>query len=239
MFEDSTFESQGRIRTRSKRWMVAALGFNGSILAALILIPLIYPSMLPLQSMRYLITTPEAPRTPPALQHRASTPASANVARNILDELRAPRQIPDRFVILRDPAPGDVIAMAGPEQGPGYGTPGGVGDIPFQHPQQRVVGQEQKAIRVSSGTEEGLILFKPIPPYPVIARTMHVEGTVVLAATISKAGTIENLRVVSGPQLLQQAALDAVKTWRYKPYMLDGQPVEVETSVEVVFKMER
>jgi protein TonB len=98
---------------------------------------------------------------------------------------------------------------------------------------------ELKTIRVSSGTEEGLIVSKTIPPYPVIAKTMHVEGTVELAATISKAGTIENLRVISGPVMLQQAALDAVKTWRYKPYMLDGQPVEVETSVNVVFRMER
>jgi protein TonB len=237
MFEDSTFESQGRIRTRSKRWMVAALGFNGSILAALILIPLIYPSVLPLQSMRFFMTAPEAPQAPPILQHRAATPASANAARNILDELRAPRQIPDRIVILRDPAPGDVIAMSSDET-PGNETPGGVGDNPFERPQQRVIRQEQKAIRVSSGTEAGMKTYGPIPQYPVIARTMHVEGTVVLAATISKAGTIENLRVVSGPQLLQQAALDVVKTWRYKPYMLDGQPVEVETSVEVVFRIQ-
>jgi protein TonB len=68
---------------------------------------------------------------------------------------------------------------------------------------------------------------------------MGVQGTVVLAATISKAGTIENLRVVSGPAVLQEAALAAVKTWRYRPYMLDGQPVEVETSVNVVFRIDR
>jgi len=73
----------------------------------------------------------------------------------------------------------------------------------------------------------------------MIAKTMRVEGTVELAATISKSGTIENLRVMSGPVMLQQAAVDAVKTWRYRPYMLDGQPVEVETSVNVVFRMQR
>jgi protein TonB len=84
-----------------------------------------------------------------------------------------------------------------------------------------------------------MIVSRTIPSYPIIARTTHVEGTVVLAATISKAGTIENLRVVSGPAMLQQAAVDAVKTWRYKPYVLDGQPVEVETSVQVVFKLQR
>jgi len=63
------------------------------------------------------------------------------------------------------------------------------------------------------------------------------RGTVVLQATISRNGTIENLRVASGSPLLQQAALDAVAQWRYKPYLLDGQPVEVETTVEVQFKL--
>ena len=68
---------------------------------------------------------------------------------------------------------------------------------------------------------------------------MRLEGTVVLAATISKAGTIENLRVVSGPAMLQQAALDAVKTWQYRPYLLNGQPVEVETTINVIFTLSR
>ena len=87
--------------------------------------------------------------------------------------------------------------------------------------------------------EEGLLIRKTIPVYPPIGLAMHAQGTVVLVATISKAGNIENLRVISGPAVLQQAALDAVSTWRYKPYMLDGEPVEVETTVNVVFTMGR
>ncbi len=86
---------------------------------------------------------------------------------------------------------------------------------------------------------EGLILQKTKPVYPPIAIAAHAQGTVVLAATISKGGTIENLRVVSGPAMLQQAAVDAVRTWRYRPYLLDGQPVEVETTVNVVFTLGR
>jgi protein TonB len=66
-----------------------------------------------------------------------------------------------------------------------------------------------------------------------------MQGTVVLAATISKNGTIENLRVTSGPEGLQQAAVDAVRTWRYRPYLLDGQPVEVETTINVIFTLDR
>jgi protein TonB len=86
---------------------------------------------------------------------------------------------------------------------------------------------------------EGLLISKNIPVYPRIAVAMHAEGTVVLQATISKAGTIENLRVVSGPPVLQQSAIDAVKTWRYRPYLLGGEPVEVETTVNVIFTLGR
>ena len=78
-----------------------------------------------------------------------------------------------------------------------------------------------------------------MPVYPVIAKATGTSGTVTLAAVISKTGTIENLRVISGPMMLQQAALDAVRTWLYHPYLLDGQPVEVETTVNVIFTMQR
>jgi periplasmic protein TonB len=76
-----------------------------------------------------------------------------------------------------------------------------------------------------------------VPQYPAIAKAARIQGTVVLQATISKAGGIENLRVVSGPPMLQQAAMDAVRSWRYKPYLLNGDPVEVETTVNVVFNL--
>jgi protein TonB len=94
-------------------------------------------------------------------------------------------------------------------------------------------------IHVSSTAEEALITGKTMPVYPPIARAARVEGTVRLAATISKTGNIENLRVTSGPAMLQQAALDAVRSWRYRPYILDGQPVEVETTVDVIFTLSR
>ena len=82
-----------------------------------------------------------------------------------------------------------------------------------------------------------MLLDKITPQYPAIAKAARIQGTVVLQATISKSGSIENLRVVSGPPMLQQAAMDAVRTWRYKPYLLNGDPVEVETTVNVVFNL--
>ena len=78
---------------------------------------------------------------------------------------------------------------------------------------------------------------EPIPTYPPIARAAHVSGTVVLHAIISKTGTIKNLQVISGPEMLRASAVDAVRTWRYKPYILNGEPTEVDTTVSVNFNM--
>jgi TonB family protein len=100
--------------------------------------------------------------------------------------------------------------------------------------------QESQSIRkigISGGVAAGLLLEKSPPVYPPIAKAAHISGTVVLQAAISKTGIAEDLRVISGPPLLQQAAIDAVKTWRYRPYMLAGQPVRVETTVNVIFTL--
>ena len=94
-----------------------------------------------------------------------------------------------------------------------------------------------KRITVSAGVIAGNKISGMTPVYPAVAKAAGVQGTVVLQGTISKEGTVENLQVVSGPPLLQQAALDAVKTWRYKPYLLLGQPVTVETQINVIFAL--
>jgi protein TonB len=98
--------------------------------------------------------------------------------------------------------------------------------------------QTQGPVRISGMVVEGLLIDKRMPVYPAIAKATGTQGNVVLAASISRIGTIENLRVISGPQMLQQAAIDAVKAWRYRPYLLSGEPVEVETTVNVVFKLQ-
>jgi protein TonB len=94
-----------------------------------------------------------------------------------------------------------------------------------------------KKLTISSGVMQGMLLQKTPPVYPPIAKAARVSGTVVLQATISKTGAIENLHVLSGPAMLQQAALDAVRSWRYRPYLLNGDPVEVETTVNVIFTL--
>jgi protein TonB len=90
-------------------------------------------------------------------------------------------------------------------------------------------------ISLPSGVASGLLIQKTQPVYPLIAKTGQVSGTIVLAATISKTGNVENLRVVSGPVMLRMSAVNAVRTWRFKPYMLYNQPTAFETTINVHF----
>jgi protein TonB len=92
-------------------------------------------------------------------------------------------------------------------------------------------------VHVSGGVSEGLLLTPIRPIYPAIARAAWVQGTVVMEAVISKAGRIERLRAVSGPEMLRGAALSAVQAARYRPYLLSGEPTEVQTTVTVVFTL--
>ncbi len=94
-----------------------------------------------------------------------------------------------------------------------------------------------RKVYISAGTAVGFLISKPTPTYPPDAKKAHVQGTVVLKAVIDTDGTIKELSVVSGPELLQQAALDAVKQWRYRPYLLNGDPVEVGTTINVIFTL--
>lgn len=92
-------------------------------------------------------------------------------------------------------------------------------------------------IHVRASTMQGMIVHKVQPIYPFIAQKARVEGTVVLRATINKKGNVENLQVVSGPAMLQMSAMDAVQQWKYRPYLLNGEPVAVKTMVNVSYTL--
>jgi periplasmic protein TonB len=237
MFEDSTFESTGRIRTRSRVWGVAAFAINASILGAMVVIPLIYPEALPRHWMNMLLVAPPPPA--PAPKPPEVRPARAFQGRSEFVDmhLTAPRQIPigihQPTGVEADPGP----AIIGLDSGPAI-----PGASPFGRgtSQPHVVSApSQGPQRISRGVAEGMLLDRVMPVYPPIARQAGIQGTVVLEATISTSGTIKDLRVISGPAMLQQAAIDAVSRWRYRPYLLNGQPVEVETTVSVVFNLGR
>jgi len=99
-------------------------------------------------------------------------------------------------------------------------------------------GEIPTHVRVSQGVTSGLLIKKVNPVYPKKARKKHIQGVVTLRAKISKEGDIVDLSVVSGEPMLAKAAVEAVKQWKYKPYFLKGEPVEVETQIMVNFRLE-
>jgi protein TonB len=215
--------------------MIAAFSFNASIVLALVLIPLIYPEAMPRQFMAYLMEAPPPspqPQTKPRIEHATTIESEMRNGQFV-----APRIIPPFIKYVGTPEQMPEISAADFADGP-LGSGNGID--PFRsHGAHPVVHGPTGPVHIPSTLEAGLLLQKNIPAYPPIARATGTQGTVVLEATISKSGTITNLRVTAGPLMLQQAALEAVKTWRYRPYLLDGNPVEVETTVNVVFTLNR
>jgi periplasmic protein TonB len=234
MFEDALLESSNRIKTRSKYWSLVAFVMNCGALVALILWPLLHPEALPIQVMAALLVAPAPPPPPPpqVLQPRV------NVRSEILEnELQAPNKIPTEIKIAREVAQASMVGMEQMADGtPGNGMSGIFGSIGQGHTAV-VTTIRPTGLNISSGVMAGYLIVKIAPQYPAIAKAVRIQGTVVLQATISKAGTIENLRVINGSPMLQQAAIDAVRSWRYRPYLLNAEPVEVETTVNVVFSL--
>jgi protein TonB len=153
------------------------------------------------------------------------------------NQLTAPTKIPHNITMVTEKeAPASNFGVAGME-GMGGGANGVMGSMFGSGNAPKVQAAAPKKVNISAGVAVGMLLQKTSPIYPPIAKAARVSGTVVLQATISKQGTIENLHVVSGPAMLQQSALDAVKQWRYRPYLLNNDPVEVETTVNVIFTL--
>jgi TonB family protein len=96
-----------------------------------------------------------------------------------------------------------------------------------------------RVVKVAPGVIAGQAIDHKKPEYPAEAKAQHIEGAVVLKAIISEEGTVENLQVLSGHKELLTSALDAVKEWRYKPYILNGEPTMVETTITVTYSMEK
>jgi TonB family protein len=94
-----------------------------------------------------------------------------------------------------------------------------------------------KKVRMSQGAMEGSVIYRVEPVYPLAAKRIHLQGEVVLQATVGKDGRIHDLKLQSGDPVLAQAAIGAVQQWRYRPYSLNGDPVEVETTVRIQFRM--
>src|SRR5882672_10974323 len=239
MFEDSLIESGGKLKT--KRLATSVISFFGQflLLGVLILIPLIYTEALPkTQLMTFLVAPPPPPPPPPP--PAAAVVKVVKIQSDLVNgQLRAPTKIPEKVQMIKEEeAP---PAMAGVMGGVPGGVPGGsmggvIGGMINSTAAIPKVATPQR-VRVSGGVSTGLLIRKVQPNYPPLARQARIQGQVVLQAEISKEGAIQNLQLISGHPMLAPAAIEAVKQWRYRPYLLNGEPVAVETQVVVNFTL--
>jgi len=241
MFEDSLIESGNKLKT--KRLSTTILSFFGqfTLIGILILVPLIYTDALPKQQlMTFLVAPPPPPPPPPP----AAAPVKVvKIASEVVNgQLRTPTKIPQKVQMIKEEeAPPDLGAGGVPGDVPG-GIPGGsaggvIGGILSQTNMAVPKVAAPQRVRVSQGVSQGLRIKYVQPTYPPLARQARIQGQVVLHAEISKDGTITNLQLMSGHAMLAPAAIEAVKQWRYKPYLLNGEPVAVETEVVVNFSL--
>ena len=238
MFADSLLDNPRTNRLRRGWTTLASFGLQALVVGALLMLPLIYTQGMPqLQLMAALVAPAPPPGPPPAGAH--PRPASPVVQSNMIGQhLLAPPRIPSSVAPIDETSPPPAL-------NPGSWIPGGTADrsgggsVPYALagppavvvPPPPPVAHPPRVSRMM----EGNLLHKVQPEYPPLARAARIQGSVVLKAIISKEGTIKDLRVINGHPMLVKAALDAVSQWRYRPYYLNNEPVEVETQVTVNF----
>jgi len=250
MFEQSLLDLQGK--TRSTWSVIASFIVQGILLGLLVLIPLIYTDTLPRTTLTSFLVAPPPPPPPP--------PPAAAVVKIVkviprqfdAGRLMAPKAIPKDIAMIKEeelpPQMGAVGVIGGVPGGVPGGTPGGViggiiGSVPTAAPPPPPQIKEApkptgpQRIRVGGNVQQARLVRQPKPVYPPLARQARIQGVVRLTAIIASNGTIQSLQVVSGHPLLVPSALEAVKQWQYQPTLLNGEPVEVITQIDVNFTL--
>jgi periplasmic protein TonB len=244
MFEDSLLESGGRLKT--KRGMTTMFSFllQVFLVGILVLIPLLFTEALPKAALTTFLVAPPPPPPPPPPPAATPVKVVKQIQSDIMNgQLRTPTKIPEKVQMIKEEeSPPPVMSAGGVVGGVPGGVPGGqmggvIGGIISSTPVAVPKVATPQRVRVSQGVSQGLLIKKVQPPYPPLARSARIQGQVVLQAEIAKDGTIQNLRLISGHPMLAPAAIEAVKQWRYKPYFLNGEPVEVETQITVNFTL--
>jgi periplasmic protein TonB len=245
MFEEMVESTVGaKKRTSKPVTVIVSMALQVGFLAVLILIPLIYTEALPKTLMSSILLAPPPPPPPPP------PPAPAQIVHvkpmaHLMDagKLVAPKVIPkDVKIIKEDATPPDMGGISG-------GVPGGVAGGSMGGVLGGVIGGAGSGApppppkptvtrtRVGGAVQNAKLVNRVQPVYPPLARQTRISGTVRLHAIIAKNGTVEQLSVESGHPLLVQSALDAVRQWRYQPTLLNGEPVEVDTEIDVIFSL--
>jgi len=252
MFEQ-TFVNTGKTKTT---WAVFA-SFAGQIVfvGILIILPMIFFEQLPGAQLISSLVAPPPPPPPPPPPAAAPPVKLVKVIPRQFDagRLMAPKSIPKEVATIREdelppPTTGVGGVVGGVPGGVAGGAVGGVlggiiGGVPSAAPppppppKKVEVAAAPQRIRIGGSVQQAKLVRQPHPVYPPLAKQARIQGTVKLTAIISKDGTIQHLEVISGHPLLVPSALEAVKQWVYQPTLLNGEPVEVITQIDVNFTL--
>jgi protein TonB len=230
---------------RTKNPVTVAFSFSLQIVALAIftLIPLVYTEGLPSAQLRNLLLAPSPPLAPvhtsPITQKLQPKQAFHPINSKLLF---APHVIPPRINTIEEAAPAVDMGVPGgvAEQSTGNGMPPGLLTSIAPPPPAPPVAKSathSAPVPVGGNVAEANLIHRVQPVYPPLAKSARVQGTVEFTATISKEGNIEHLQLVRGHPLLVNAARDAVLQWKYRPTLLNGQPVEVITDILVNFTL--
>jgi periplasmic protein TonB len=216
------------------------------LVGALVLIPLLHTASLGKAELwKQVLLLPAPPPPPPAPGPARNTARRSPRPPTEVFTLTVPRAIPERIEMVRDdsfevPNPELAIGVPGGMEG---GAPGGIPfgiaitmAPPLPPPPVRAKATSPRMVRISH-IDPARLIFQPTPEYPPVAKMARIQGTVRLEAVIGTDGRVENLKVISGHPLLLKAAADAVSRWRYQPTLLNGEPVEVLTEIDVIFQL--
>ena len=237
MFAESLLDISWAERGRRSWMTLTSFGLQAVIIGLLLLIPLLTTVGLP--STRTVSTPISMGRRDPGPAPQMHGGARRRGVQIVpySGPIMQPRQIPTGI-----PKGGDTNTTSGPIGPPDIGIGPYIGSGPGlsvpdggTRPVMPVAPKPATKVFRTSTILQGSLIRRVEPTYPPLAREARIQGTVVLAAVISKAGTIDNLRLVSGHPMLAGAAVDAVSQWRYRPYILNGDVIEVETQITVNF----
>ncbi len=248
LFADVLLEISSQQRRRRSLATVLSIAFQCSLLGCVLILPLMFTEALPRQQLLSFLAAPLPPPPPPPAASAAAAKVVERVGTDIMDgRLRTPGRIPQKVQMIREDEAPPALSSGGVVGGVPGGIPGGqmggvIGGIisstsTLSSVPRLSIPAAPKRIRISQGVTEGRLIQKIAPAYPTIARAARIQGEVVLTAIISRTGEIQNLTLVSGHPMLVPAAIQAVKQWRYRPFLLNGEPVEVETTITVTFQL--
>lgn len=240
MFEDSLVESVALLRTDNRWPAIVSITAQLCVAALFLTIPLLHPEVLPLrQILPATLAPPRAPAPPPPI-HIETRPAVANsapAAPAASQPSSVFRDILHTSGSAVDTPPIGIVNLGNMDTSLPPGINSAAPSSPHVTVGPSTTGSSSKPFSISRGVSEGHLIAPIRPEYPQIARITHMQGTVVIDAIISRTGSIESARVLSGPPMFHQAALDAVQEARYRPFLLNGQPTEVQTTITINFRM--